>query len=210
MNKTHLPNPAYRIETPRLVLRCWNPADAPLLKNAIDASLAHLRPWMAWAQNEPTDLEAKTTHVRWSRSRFDAGMDFAYGIFNPTETEVWGGCGLHIRAGAHLREIGYWIHVDQVGKGFATELSAALTKVAFEVDGMSRVEIHCDPKNIASARVPEKLGYIHEGTLRKRNLGGEGIPHDTMVWGMLADEYPASTAAQIDIAAFDAVGKKIL
>lgn len=38
--------PAYRIVTPRLVIRCWNPPDAPLLKAAIDASLDHLRAWM--------------------------------------------------------------------------------------------------------------------------------------------------------------------
>ena len=45
--------PAYRIHTQRLVLRCWQPTDAPLLKAAIDASLEHLRPWLPWAQHEP-------------------------------------------------------------------------------------------------------------------------------------------------------------
>jgi hypothetical protein len=38
--------PAYRIHTHRLVLRCWQPTDAPLLKAAIDVNLEHLRPWM--------------------------------------------------------------------------------------------------------------------------------------------------------------------
>jgi RimJ/RimL family protein N-acetyltransferase len=51
--------PAYRIHTQRLVLRCWHPTDAPLLKAAIDASLEHLRPWLPWAQYEPTDLHRK-------------------------------------------------------------------------------------------------------------------------------------------------------
>ena len=45
--------PAYRIHTQRLVLRCWQPTDAPLLKAAIDANLEHLRPWLPWAQYEP-------------------------------------------------------------------------------------------------------------------------------------------------------------
>jgi len=210
MNNPQLSKTAYRIETPRLVLRCWNPADAPLLKSAVDASLNHLRPWMAWAQYEPTDLETKISRLRMLRSQFDIGLDFTYGIFNPQETEVWGGCGLHIRAGAHLREIGYWIHVEQTRKGFATELSAALTRIAFEIDGISRVEIHCDPRNVGSARVPQKLGYTHEGTLRARNLGGDGKAHDTMVWGMLAKEYQKSVAAKINIAAFDAMERKIL
>ena len=35
-----------RIETPRLVLRSWNPSEAGLLKEAVDASVDHLRPLM--------------------------------------------------------------------------------------------------------------------------------------------------------------------
>ncbi len=46
-------NPPCRIHTRKLVLRCWNPTDAPLLKAAIDESLDELRPWMPWARNEP-------------------------------------------------------------------------------------------------------------------------------------------------------------
>lgn len=48
--------PAYRIHTQRLVVRCWEPRDAPLLKAVLDESLDHLRPWMPWAQNEPEPL----------------------------------------------------------------------------------------------------------------------------------------------------------
>src|SRR2546427_469655 len=80
--------PAYRIHTSRLVLRCWQPQDAPLLKAAIDASLEHLRPWMVWAQYEPTDLERKIEHLRRSRGAFDLGEDFPYGIFNRAETQL--------------------------------------------------------------------------------------------------------------------------
>ena len=54
--------PPYRIETERLVLRCWDPRDAPLLKDAIDSSLDHLRPWMPWAREEPKPLEETLNH----------------------------------------------------------------------------------------------------------------------------------------------------
>lgn len=56
--------PAYRIHTRRLVLRCWHPSDAALLKAAIDANLDHLRPWLPWAQHEPEDLQAKIERLR--------------------------------------------------------------------------------------------------------------------------------------------------
>ena len=37
------------IRTPRLVLRCWQPGDAALLKEAVDDSLRALQRWMPWA-----------------------------------------------------------------------------------------------------------------------------------------------------------------
>src|SRR5262249_24384090 len=46
-----LKTPPYRIVTERLVLRCWEPSDAAALKEAVDASIDHLLPWMPWAVN---------------------------------------------------------------------------------------------------------------------------------------------------------------
>jgi len=204
-----LHGPAYRIISARLVLRCWDPADAALLKAAVDASLDHLRPWMAWAHHEPEELEAKIEKLRAWRGKFDLGQDFVYGIFNPQESQVLGGSGLHTRAGEDAREIGYWIHQGFTNQGLATEASAALTKVAFEIDHMRRVEIHCDPRNVHSAAVPRKLGFIHEATLRSRGRSPEGQPRDTLIWTLLEKEYPSSMAAKAQIEAFDVIGRKI-
>src|SRR4051812_17942818 len=97
------PGPAYRIETARLVLRCYQPADAPLLKAAIDASLDSLRPWMPWARDEPRPLPEKVSMLRRFRGMFDLGQDFIYGVFTPEETEVRGSSGLHTRLGPDAR-----------------------------------------------------------------------------------------------------------
>src|SRR5918993_2281639 len=134
-------DPPYRIVTERLVLRCWNPRDAPLLKEAVDSSLDSLRAWMPWASDEPTSLEEKGQLLRRFRGRFDLGQDFVYGIFDPEEAEVVGGTGLHTRAGDDALEIGYWIRDSRVGNGYATEVTAALTRVAFELCEVERVEI---------------------------------------------------------------------
>ena len=201
--------PAYRIHTQRLVLRCWQPTDAPLLKAAIEASLEHLRPWMPWARHEPEDLHT-IEHLRRCRGEFDLGQDFAYGMFDRTETQVLGGTGLHTRVGAGAREIGYWVHKDYINQGLATEAAAALTKVAFLIDRVARVELHCDPNNVRSAAVPRKLGFCHEATLRHRTRTPDGQPRDTMVWTLLAHEYHASPAAAAEIEAFDVMGRPLL
>lgn len=97
-----------------------------------------------------------TKRLRHFRALFDMDKDYVYAIFNQEETQVLGGSGLHTRLGKDVREIGYWIHIDHINQRYATETSAALTKVAFEIEGMDRVEIHCSPENPASATVPRK------------------------------------------------------
>ena len=204
------PGPAYRIHTPRLVIRCWDPKDAPLLKQAVDDSIDHLLPWMSWARQEPETLQAKVERLRITRGKFDLGQDFGYGIFSPDESSVLGAAGLHARAGEGAREIGYWIHRGHIHQGFATEAASALVKVAFEVERVDRVEIHCDPQNARSAAVPRKLGFALEATLRRRLPRGDGNLRDTMVWTLFADAYPASPAAGIVIRAMDAAGRRII
>jgi RimJ/RimL family protein N-acetyltransferase len=201
--------PAYRIQTDRLIIRCWQPQDAPLLQAAISQSIEHLRPWMPWIDSEPEDLQTKVDRLRRFRGLFDLGQDYIYGIFNADETQVLGGTGLHTRIGADAREIGYWMHKDYLNQGLATEASAALTKVAFEIDRVQRVEIHCDPGNVRSAAVPRKLGFTHDGTLRRRTPFLEEAPRDQMIWSLFADEYPASPAATADITAYDVVGRRL-
>lgn len=205
-----MPAPAYRIHTPRLVLRCWDPADAPLLADAVTASIDHLRPWMPWAHDEPEELEAKVQRLRGFRARFDTDQDFIYGIFTPDEREVVGGTGLHPRIGEGGLEMGYWISARHVGCGYATEAAGALTRAGFEIHGLERMEIRCDPANAQSAAVPRRLGYTHEAVLRANVRGVDGSRRDTMVWSLLRAEYPDSPAAAARLRAFDAAGRPLL
>jgi RimJ/RimL family protein N-acetyltransferase len=179
--------PAYVVRTPRLVLRCYHPADAELLDRSIDESREHLRPYMPWAARMES-IDEQIAKLRRFRAAFDAGEDFIYGIFDRDERALLGGTGLHPRIGRGGLEIGYWIHVGHLRRGYATESSAALTRVAFEMEGVDRVEIHCDPNNAASSGVAAKLGFRHEATLRRRRIVAEREPRDTMVWVLFADE----------------------
>ncbi|HEX9937617.1 MAG TPA: GNAT family protein [Longimicrobium sp.] len=202
--------PPYRIVTPRMVLRCYSPADAVLLDTSVRESLEHLRPWMPWAHAEPEELEVKVQRLRMFRGKFDLDQDYIVGIFTPDETRLIGGTGMHPRIGPDALEIGYWIHVDEVGKGYATEAAAALTRVAFEVAGVRRMEIHCDPANVASAAVPRKLGYTLEATLRARTPTETGALRDRMVWSLFREDYPRTPCATAELQAFDAAGRRVL
>ncbi len=199
--------PPYRIVTDRLVLRCWEPRDAPLLKEAIDASLDELRRWMPWAKHEPQTVEEKVVLLRRFRGRFDLGEDFTYGIFSRDEQEVLGGTGLHNRIGGDAFELGYWIRTSRVGEGLATEAAAALTCVALELCGVDRVEIRVEPTNAASRAIPRKLGFVEEARLRRRLRYPE--PRDVIVYTMFADDLASSPAADAAIEAYDAAGTPV-
>lgn len=148
--------------------------------------------------------------VRQFRAMFDLDKDYVYAVLSKDESVIVGGSGLHTRLGENAREIGYWIHVDHINQGYATEVSAALTKVAFEVDNMDRVEIHCSPLNPASSSIPRKIGFIHEATLRRRGPIKDGQPVDSMIWSMHAADYPNTMPASADVLAYDACGDRIL
>jgi RimJ/RimL family protein N-acetyltransferase len=203
------PPAPYRIETERLVVRCYEPRDAPLLKEAIDSSLDHLRPWMPWAYKEPQTLEEKLELIKHFRANFDSGDNFTCGIFNSDETEVLGGTGLHPRIGPGGLEIGYWIRASATRQGLVTESSAALTRVGFEICDADRIEIRIEPGNEASAGVPRRLGFLEEATLRRRLPARETGPlRDVTIFTMFREDFDPLVAPAIR--AFDARGERLL
>jgi RimJ/RimL family protein N-acetyltransferase len=137
-----------------LVLRRLGFADAAGLVAAIERSLPELRRFMPWAMEEPT-LESVTAFL----ASVAAGPAMSLGLLE-AGGELVGGFGLHDRRGPGILEIGYWIRSDRTGRGYATAAARALTGVAFDCFPLiGRIEIRCDPANLASAAIPPKLGY---------------------------------------------------
>ena len=170
------------IRTERLVLRCWQRDDAPLVKDAIDSSLDELRLWMPWARSEPSPLESIVQRIEKFRRAFEEGRDWTYGILDAAESRVIGGSGLHPRTQPGRLEIGYWIRSSDTGRGFATEAAGALAGRAFHLHGAEGVEIRCDPRNARSAAVPQRLGFTLEQTLVGDTTAPDGSARDTQVW----------------------------
>lgn len=202
-------NTPYRIRTERLLLRCWDPLDAPGLLEAIAESRAELLPWMPWASAEPVALAEKVACMRRWRGEFDLDRDYHMGIFEPGEERVLGGCSLHRCPGPAALEVGYWVRSGHAGRGLATEAAAALVRVAFEVHAAVRVDLRCDPENRASAAIAGKLGFTSEGLLRRRFPLGSGDLRDTLLFCLHQDELAGSPAARAPIELFDVVGDPI-
>jgi len=166
---------------------------------------------MPWALNEPQTLEEKVELLRRFRGQFDLGEDFVYGLFSRDQSEVVGGSGFHRRVGEGAFEIGYWIRSSRAGEGLATEVTAALTRIGFEVCEVDRIEIHCEPENERSIRIPRKLGYGEEALLRRRLYAAPGgEPRDAIVFSLFRDTYPGTPAASAELEAYDALGSRLL
>ncbi len=64
-------------------------------------------------------------------------------------------------------EIGYILHPDAHGQGFATEAALALLAFGFGEVGLHRIYARCDARNLASARVMQRLGMVQEAHFRE-------------------------------------------
>jgi RimJ/RimL family protein N-acetyltransferase len=140
-----------------VVIRRYVEDDIAEQVDVVNANLEHLAPWMPWAQ-EPVTLDSQLSWFRESDQQWDQGTNFVYGIYDAAGQLV-GGTGYHVRNGPGVLEIGYWLVERAVGHGLMTRVAEALTKAAASVDGVTRVEIHCDANNVRSAAIPHRLGY---------------------------------------------------
>lgn len=66
-----------------------------------------------------------------------------------------------------VAEIGYALNRSYWNKGIMTEAVKEVISFGFKKMDLNRIEICCDERNIASARVMEKNGLKYEGTLRQ-------------------------------------------
>ena len=156
--------PASHLVAEPLVLRPWQATDVEAMSRAVEESVEHLRPWMPWVAVEPLSRAQRLDLIEAFGARWDAGVEFVYGMF--LDGIPVGGCGLRTGTGDGALEIGYWVHIGHVGRGFATAAARRLTDAAFALAEVDRVEIHHDRANRASRRVPEKLAYEFVGERR--------------------------------------------
>ena len=61
--------------------------------------------------------------------------------------------------------LGYWLGKEFNGKGIMTNVVRYLISVGKEFYSLQKVDIRCATNNKKSRAIPERLGFIHEGTL---------------------------------------------
>jgi RimJ/RimL family protein N-acetyltransferase len=116
---------------------------------------------MPWATS---DYNLATAQEFTQRCEDDWQAGTAFNFLILAGGEPAGSTGLMARIDPGGLEIGYWVHPAYTSRGVATAAAAALTEAAYALPGIDHVEIHHDELNLASERVPAKLGYTHVDT----------------------------------------------
>jgi RimJ/RimL family protein N-acetyltransferase len=146
------------LEVPHCLLSRTRESDADQLADAVGASLDHLRRWLSWATEAAADVQAQRRRCREAEAHWAYGYEYSY-VLRPGQSEqVIGGFDLW-RIGPNAVELGYWVHVEFTGRGYATACARALTQAGLSLSDVARVEIHTDEANVFSAAIPRRLGY---------------------------------------------------
>ena len=177
-----------RLTTPRLVLRELR------LQDSTDAQVLDSDPLVVrYMSNDVVDEPGTRAYLAKSIAAAEQSprLTFDLAITERGDDRFLGRVGLRIERPEH-REAQVWFSVrrDRWGQGVATEALKGLLEFAFGELALHRVYGDCDPRNLASAKLMERVGMMREGWLRE-NWWVKGEWCDSFIYGLLEHEWKA-------------------
>lgn len=174
-------------ETQRLLVRAPRPGDGAVIHASVVDTLAELRAWpasMPWAQEEPRQSSSEL-FARRGAAGWLLRSDLPMLAFTRDGGEHVGNVGLHrFNWATRVFEIGWWCPRRHQGQGFVTEAARGVVEFAFAQLGARRVWCLADDANARSWRVAERLGFVHEGTLKSERSDPDGTRRDMRVYAL--------------------------
>lgn len=172
----------------RVLVRPYRESDARDLQEAVAESRDHVRPWLPFADFHQS-VEETHDWIIHCMSRWMLREDMTVGLWDIATNRFVGGSGLHPRNwDIPFFEIGYWVRRTAEGKGYVSEAVKLLTDYAFGALYARRVMIRCDERNIRSAAVAERLGFVREGRLRNSEITQDGQLRTMLVFSLTPDD----------------------
>jgi len=182
--------PPLPIETERLRLRFTTPADLePLL--AIQ-SREDVTRWLYWGPRDEAEVRDSLA-LKLAATAIAADGDAFTLAIERKDTGAYAGDAM-VWATSHEHrqgELGYILHPDHHGHGHAGEAAAALLGLGFTCFGMRRIVGRTEARNVASARVLEKLGMRREAHFAE-NEYVRGEWQSEVVYALLEAEWRAA------------------
>jgi RimJ/RimL family protein N-acetyltransferase len=173
------------LTTARLVLRETSPHDVDAVF-AMESDPVAMRYWSRPPMQDVSEAQAA---VERAMGHFAARTGLRWSIARPSDDRMLGHVSVFdFSEPSDRAEIGYGLARERWGQGFMNEALIAVIDYAFGPLGLRRLEADTDPRNEASLRALERLGFQREGLLRERWQVGDEIS-DTALLGLLAREW---------------------
>lgn len=182
------------ILTDRLVLRFLSEADVPALFDMF----SHPEVTRYWSRPRWTELPQAEQMLEDAQEGYHTGSGVQLGVERRRDHALVGMCSLfHYNVPSRRAEIGYALSRPYWGLGYMHEALQALLRYAFQPMDLNRLEADIDPRNIASAKTLERLGFQKEGHLRERWIVN-GEVSDTWLYGLLRREWQEGSTYKRD------------
>jgi [ribosomal protein S5]-alanine N-acetyltransferase len=169
-------------------VREFEVADAEALLELLVRDRAFLDPWEPVRADSFFTLEVQQRGISKLRAAEDL-VDF--GIFLAETDELVGRVQLSgiTRGPFQNAHVGYFVAERHNGRGYATEAVRQAVDAAFRALDLHRVQAAVIPRNTASIRVLEKVGFREEGCAR-RYLRIAGAWEDHKLYAVTREEWP--------------------
>ncbi len=142
-----------------------------------------------------TERQTAAAYIERNIRGMAEGAHAQFAIERRDDGAVVGTCTLYdLNAQSRRADCGYVLLPAEWGRGYATEAMSTLLDWGFGALDLHRVEADIDPRNTASAKVLERLGFAREGHLRERWIVAGEIS-DSWLYGLLAREWAARPRA---------------
>ena len=175
------------LTTARLKLRPLVESDAgPLFAIFSDARVMRY-----WSSAPWTAIERAHEMIARDTAALAAGEHLRLGMETLDAGRLIGHCSLFgFNAQCQRCDIGYGMAFEAWGHGYMHEALTAVLNYGFAELALNRVEADVDPRNLASAKALERLGFQNEGLLRERWVV-DGEVSDSGIYGLLRRDWLA-------------------
>ncbi len=152
----------------RVILRPLEAGDYDAYKEVRDRCYEWLAPWEPTVDGVAMDTTSSFENFHHRVLAFERGSQFdtsyGFGVFLHDGTFIGEvSLGTIVRGPFQSVLLGYWIDQKYAGRGYTPEAISVIIGYAFSALGFRRIEVAIVPRNLASVRVVEKLGFTYEG-----------------------------------------------
>lgn len=172
-------------------LRPLEMEEAELLLGLRIKNRAFLTPFEPYRPESAYTLSGQRQQIAADQDGFAAGQRFAFGIY--LGQELVGRVALDnvVRGAWQNATIGYFVDQERNGHGIGTEAVRSAVDYGFKEADLHRMQAGVMPRNVASIRVLEKVGFRFEG-VSVRYLQINGVWEDHNMYAITAEEWPAA------------------